>query len=30
MDFKKRLDWTFGMVEHEGKRQIVDGPTRAS
>jgi hypothetical protein len=23
IDFKQRLDWTFGMVGHEGKRQIA-------
>jgi hypothetical protein len=25
MDFEKRLDWAFGMTEHEGKRQYVEG-----
>ena len=23
IDFEERLDWTFEMVEHEGKRQNV-------
>jgi hypothetical protein len=29
MDFDQRLDWTFGMVGHERKRQPVEGPTQA-
>jgi hypothetical protein len=29
IDFKQRLDWTFRMVGHEGKRQTTDGPTQA-
>ena len=29
IDFEQRLDWTFGMVGHEGKRQIIEGPTQA-
>jgi hypothetical protein len=29
IDFEQRLDWTFGMVGHEGKRQTVEGPNQA-
>jgi hypothetical protein len=29
IDFEQRLDWTFGMVEHEGKRQTAEGMTQA-
>jgi hypothetical protein len=29
IDFKQRLDWTFGMASHEGKRQNFGGPTQA-
>jgi hypothetical protein len=29
IDFEQRLDWTFGMVGHEGKRQTIEGPTQA-
>ena len=29
MDFEQRLDWSFGMVRHEGKRQTADGSTQA-
>ena len=28
IDFEQRLDWTFGMAEHEGKRQTVEGMTQ--
>ena len=28
IDFKQRLDWTFRMVEHEGKTQTVEGQLR--
>jgi hypothetical protein len=28
IDFKKRLDWTFRMVGHEGKRQTTKGSTQ--
>ena len=27
--FEQRLDWTFRMVEHEGKRQTAKGLTQA-
>ena len=26
IDFEQRLDWNFGMVRHEGKRQTTEGP----
>ena len=29
IDFEQRLDWTFGMVGHEGKRQTAEGSTQA-
>jgi hypothetical protein len=29
MDFEQRLDWAFGMVGHEGKRQTAEGLTQA-
>jgi hypothetical protein len=29
MDFEQRLDWDFGMVGHEGKRQFAKGLTQA-
>ena len=29
IDFKQRLDWTFGMAGHEGKRQTIERPTQA-
>jgi hypothetical protein len=29
IDFKQRLDWNFGMVGHEGKRQTAKGLTQA-
>jgi hypothetical protein len=29
MDFEQRLDWTFGMVGHEGKRKTTEGPTQS-
>jgi hypothetical protein len=28
-NFEQRLDWTFGMARHEGKRQNAEGPTQA-
>jgi hypothetical protein len=27
IDFEQRLDWTFGMARHEGKRQTAKGLT---
>jgi hypothetical protein len=29
MDFEQRLDWAFGMVKHEVKRQTAEGPNQA-
>jgi hypothetical protein len=29
IDFEQRLDWTFMMVGHEGKRQTIEGPTKS-
>jgi hypothetical protein len=29
IDFEQRLDWTFGMAGHEGKRQTAEGLTQA-
>jgi hypothetical protein len=28
IDFKQGLDWIFGMVRHEGKRQIAERLTQ--
>jgi hypothetical protein len=29
IDFEQGLDWTFRMVEYEGKRQTAEGVTQA-
>jgi hypothetical protein len=29
INFEQRLDWNFGMVGHEGKRQTAEGSTQA-
>jgi hypothetical protein len=28
IDFEQGIDWTVGMVGHEGKRQFVERPTQ--